>query len=84
MLEPEKIVFGIIALSIGIIVLLKNKTLVNMTIESQKGVDKAVGKEQDYNKIGYTLIPKIIILVIGGGFCVFGIIAIISYLLLLL
>ena len=78
MIEFDKIILGIILLSIGIIVLTNNKTLVRMAIESQKGVDKALGKKQDYDRIKFAFIPRVVILLIGFAFCTFGSIAILT------
>ncbi len=76
--EITQVIIGIVALVIGIILLFKHKIIAKMTIESQKGVDRVLGKEQDYNRAGLTLMPKIVILLIGIVFCIFGILAILT------
>ncbi len=69
-----QLILGIVIFAIGIIIIFNHKKLAKMAIESQKGVDSILSKEQDYSGIRFTLIPRIVILFIGISFFIFGII----------
>ena len=74
----EHVFFGLVAITIGVIFLLRCKTFVKMATESQKAVNSVLGKKREYKGIGYKIIPKIIVVLIGLGFSLIGIVSILS------
>ena len=80
MKELQQIIIGSVCLAIGIILLFKQNTFVRMAVESQKGVDRALGRESDHSGAKFDLIPKAIIIIIGVCFSIWGVYSIVSYL----
>jgi hypothetical protein len=78
MKEIQQAIVGSVLIAIGIILLVKHKTFVKMAIESQKGVDSALGKRRNYSAERSNLIPKIIVIIIGIGFSIGGVVSILA------
>ena len=78
MKQLQQVILGIVSLGIGFIFLFYYKKFLRMAIESQKDVDRVLRRKSDYSGAGFNLVPKIIIILIGIGFCIAGIFSILS------
>jgi len=74
----SQLVTGCVLSIIGGIILANYKTFAKMAIESQKNVDKSMGKKRNYDQFGLTVVPKIVLIIIGASFLIFGGIAILG------
>ena len=76
--EIQQTIFGIVILAIGVILIFKHKVLIRMAIESQKGVDHVLGKNRSYSGAEFSLIPRIIAILIGICFSIWGVFSVLS------
>jgi len=70
------ILFGMILLVIGAVVIAENQYFVDRMISSQKALDRALAKNQDYDSWVIRVVPKVIMIVIGTVFVVMGVAAV--------
>jgi hypothetical protein len=74
--EIMNILFGMILLVIGAVVIAENQYFVDRMISSQKALDRALAKNQDYDSWVIRVVPKVIMIVIGTVFVVMGVAAV--------
>ena len=77
MYKLQYIIAGCVSSVIGIILIYNRKSILEMTLKTQKDVDHLLQKESDYhNKSKYYFVPNLIIIIIGIGLFLMGVLSV--------
>jgi hypothetical protein len=71
--QIDQLITGLVAIIIGMLMIFNRKIIVQKTLHSQKQLDQSFGKhEKDYSKTRYTILPNLLVSIIGLGLIVIG------------